>query len=168
MPATNEHLKTYSTYSDENTSNYNNKPQQNKKWHNLTFDPSKKSLSDFPEEPIECAERAFGPLAQENERQFAICQIISTSQTVNQPSFLRKRHMRTKRCSLRKRTRIEWVGNRRRHTYSHDDNHKNIIKQTDSTTECQTAKNKMTILQKTRTSHQEMWKRHSQRSRTTR
>ena len=34
-------------------------------WHNLSFDPNTKSLSDFLEEPNECAERAFGPLAQQ-------------------------------------------------------------------------------------------------------
>ena len=34
------------------------------KWHKLTFDPNKKSLSDFLEELNECAERAFGDNAQ--------------------------------------------------------------------------------------------------------
>ena len=35
------------------------------KWHKLTLHPHKKSLSDFVEEPIECAERGFGPLAKQ-------------------------------------------------------------------------------------------------------
>ena len=33
-------------------------------WHKLTFHLNTKSLSDFLEELNECAERAFGPLAQ--------------------------------------------------------------------------------------------------------
>ena len=33
-------------------------------WHKLTFDPNTNSLSDFPEELHECAERAFGDNAQ--------------------------------------------------------------------------------------------------------
>ena len=35
------------------------------KWHKLTFDPITKSLSDFLEDLSECAERAYGPLAQQ-------------------------------------------------------------------------------------------------------
>ena len=35
------------------------------KWHNLTFDPNTKSLSDFSEELNECAEGAFGDNAQQ-------------------------------------------------------------------------------------------------------
>ena len=35
------------------------------KWHKLTFDPNTKSLLDFLEERNECAEGAFGPLAQQ-------------------------------------------------------------------------------------------------------
>ena len=34
------------------------------KWHKLTFDPNTKSLPDFLEELNECAERAFGDIAQ--------------------------------------------------------------------------------------------------------
>ena len=34
------------------------------KWHKLTFDPSTKSLYEFSEELIECAERAFGDNVQ--------------------------------------------------------------------------------------------------------
>ena len=35
------------------------------KWYKLTSDPNMKSLSDILEELNECAERAFGPLAQQ-------------------------------------------------------------------------------------------------------
>ena len=34
------------------------------KWHELTFDPNTKSLSDFLEELNKCAQRAFGDNAQ--------------------------------------------------------------------------------------------------------
>ena len=35
------------------------------KWHNLTFDPNTELISDFLEELNDCAERAFGPFAQQ-------------------------------------------------------------------------------------------------------
>ena len=46
---------------DENRSNQNHKVH---KWHELTFDPKTKSLSDFLEELKHCAEKTFGDNAQ--------------------------------------------------------------------------------------------------------
>ena len=44
--------------------NSESQPTAKHKWHNLTFGPNTKSLSDFLEELNECAERAFGDNAQ--------------------------------------------------------------------------------------------------------
>ena len=103
------------------------------KWRKLTFDPNRKSLSDFLEELNKYDERAFGALAQ--QMMPAICQITSRSQKVNQPCLFNERHIRTNSNSPRKRTRIELIENRCRITYSYNGNNNNI-KQTNSTTKC--------------------------------
>ena len=52
------------------------------KWHTLTFDRNRKSLSDLFEELIECSERAFGPLAQQMIENLLYAKLPPTPQTV--------------------------------------------------------------------------------------
>ena len=74
------------------------------KWHKLTFEHNTKSLSNLLEKLIEMCRTSFWTSCTAKDRQFLICKITSTSQTVNQPSLYREWHIRTDSYSLRKRT----------------------------------------------------------------
>ena len=107
------------------------------KWHQLNLvlrrNHSQISLRNKMKVPSE-----FWASCTTNDRQFATRQITSTSQAVNWLRWFSEMHIRSISCSLRKRTRIDWVGNRWRITFLLDENHNNNIERRKSTTKCRT------------------------------
>ena len=79
------------------------------KWLTLTFDHNTKSLSDVLEELNECAERAFGHLAQQMIDSLLYAKLLSHL-TVNQLSVFRERHIRSVSRTYDHRKKLELSG----------------------------------------------------------